>query len=95
MNALALLLPATLVACAAASDPPAPLGDEDKCRAEAAAPLVGRKLDPHTQVEARRLSGAGTVRVIRPGEPVTGEYMTGRLTIDLGPDGRIAGFRCD
>jgi Peptidase inhibitor I78 family len=95
VKSLILPLSAALANCAAAPAAPPIAADADNCRAEAAAGLVGRKLDPRTQDQARRASGAAVVRVIRPGEPVTGEYRTGRLTIDVGGNGRIAGIRCD
>ena len=89
---LILLAPA---ACAAAPRQEAPLPfDEDRCDAAAAARLIGKKASPALGEEARRLSGAAMVRIIRPGDPVTSDYMTSRINVDVGRDGRVTGFRC-
>ena len=92
---LILLMPA---ACAAAprqavAPPPLPF-DEDRCDAAAAARLIGKKASPALGEEARRLSGAAMVRIIRSGDPVTSDYMTSRINVDVGRDGLVTGFRC-
>ncbi len=90
-----------LAGCAAATPaaPPrghdtAPRGDDDICDAAAASVLIGLPASEKNAASALKLSGAGTIKWIRPGEPVTFEYMTSRLIIDVDRDGRIAGFRC-
>ena len=91
---LILLVPA---ACAAAprqeAPPPLPF-DEDRCDAAAAARLIGEKARPALGERARRLSGAAMVRIIRAGDPVTSDYMTSRINVDVGRGGRVTGFRC-
>ena len=76
------------------SSPPVSIGDEDRCDAAAPARLVGQPANDKTGAEALRLSGAGMLRWIRPGDGVTSDYMTSRLNIDVDARGRIAGFRC-
>jgi hypothetical protein len=89
---LILLMPA---ACAAVPRPEAPPPfDEDRCDAAAAARLVGTKASPTLGEQAKRLSGAAMVRIIRAGDPVTSDYMTSRINVDVGRDGRVTGFRC-
>ncbi len=44
--------------------------------------------------EIRRASGAGRIRVIRPGDVVTMDYSESRLNVHIGENGRIASFRC-
>jgi hypothetical protein len=89
---LILLMPA---ACAAAprQEAPPPF-DEDRCDAAAAARLIGKKASPALGEQAKRLSGAAMVRIIRAGDPVTSDYMTSRINVDVGRGGRVTGFRC-
>ncbi len=71
-----------------------PRGDDDVCDAAAASALIGLPASEQNAARALKLSGAGAIKWIRPGEPVTFEYMTSRLIIDVDRGGRIAGFRC-
>jgi len=43
-------------------------------------------------VKAR--TGASIVRVLRPGEATTREFIAGRVNIQLDANGRIAEIRC-
>jgi hypothetical protein len=88
-----------VVGCAAPAAPPerAPAAtfDVDRCDLERVRALVGEPATETVGKRAQALSGAAMLRWIRPGEPVTSEYMTSRLTIDVDARGRIRGFRCD
>ena len=42
----------------------------------------------------RKASGAGRIRIIRPGDVVTMDYSETRLNIEVGADGLIKRFRC-
>jgi hypothetical protein len=65
----------------------------DGCNAQAAQTLVGAAATEAAGKEAQRLAGAETVRWIRPGDPVSQDYNTGRLNIET--DGRrIARISC-
>ena len=89
---LILLMPP---ACASAPRQEAATAfDEDRCDAAAAARLIGKKASPALGEQAKRLSGAAMVRIIRAGDPVTSDYMTSRINVDVGRDGRVTGFRC-
>lgn len=90
---LTLLLPA---ACASAAPPPKaePPLDEDRCDRAAAAVLIGRKATPALGEQARKLAGAAMVRIIRAGDPVTSDYQTSRINVDVGRDGRVSDVRC-
>jgi hypothetical protein len=44
--------------------------------------------------EARRLSGAATIRLIRPGTPASSDYVTDRLTVEVDRKGRIVRLSC-
>jgi hypothetical protein len=84
--------------CAAPAAPPertpAATFDVDRCDLERVQALVGEPATEAIGKRAQALSGAAMLRWIRPGEPVTSEYMTSRLTIDVDARGRIRGFRC-
>jgi hypothetical protein len=58
----------------------------DGCNAQAAQKLIGAAATEAVGKEAQRLAGAETVRWIRPGDPVSQDYNTGRLNIET--DGR-------
>ena len=64
------------------------------CNAAKAQPLVGRARSAKLGAEALRLSGAGTLRWLRPGDIVTMEYREDRLNIELDGKGRVKAVRC-
>jgi hypothetical protein len=64
------------------------------CDAAKAQSLVGRARSATLGAEALRLSGAGTLRWLRPGEIVTMEYREDRLNIELDAKGRVKAIRC-
>jgi hypothetical protein len=72
--------------------PPPP--GEDRCNAARAQRLVGRQASAALAEEARRRTGAETVRWLRPGQIVTMEYRFGRLNIKLDSANRVEGFSC-
>ncbi len=57
-------------------------------------PLVGRARSEALGAEAQRLSGAGRLRWIRPGDAVTMDYRTDRLNIHLDAQDRVEHFSC-
>jgi len=91
----ALVATAALLALAACNPPPAPTATAETgiCNPDAAQRLVGRPkiIDD----EAKRLTGAGSVRQITPGQPVIQNYSNTRLTIETDPaTGRITAASC-
>jgi hypothetical protein len=64
------------------------------CDAAKAQLLVGRQASSELGAEALRLSGAGTLRWLQPGDIVTMEYREGRLNVDLDANGRVNALRC-
>lgn len=74
----------------------APPADENLaviCRPDAAETLAGR--DRITDEQARRLTGASSVRQIQPGQPVTQDYRQERVTIETHPStGKIVRAFC-
>jgi hypothetical protein len=56
--------------------------------------LVGRPADARTMAELRRVTGAGTVRLVRPGESISRDFATDRLTVLLDARARIESLTC-
>ena len=64
------------------------------CNAARAQSLVGRPATSALAAEALRLTGAGMMRWLRPGQIVTMEYREDRLNIELDASNRVRGIRC-
>ncbi|MFR0693088.1 I78 family peptidase inhibitor [Enterobacterales bacterium AE_CKDN230030158-1A_HGKHYDSX7] len=88
---LSLLAVAALAGCSskdsapdaaqpAADNPPALTGT---CNAKAVQSIVGKVVTPTLTEEARRDAGASVARVLTPHQPVTMEYNSQRLNIDV------------
>lgn len=56
---------------------PAPL----TCNAEAAQSAIGKTADAATVERARTAAGGHTVRVLKPGQAITKEYLDGRVNV--------------
>lgn len=56
--------------------------------------LAGHAATPSNLDLARELSGAGSVRVIGPGEPVTEDYSASRLNLEVDDDEVILRAAC-
>jgi hypothetical protein len=56
--------------------------------------LVGRAADRETLAALRAATGAATLRVVRPGDPVSADYVSDRLTIDVDRRERIVRISC-
>lgn len=72
--------------------PPAgsfPTGTKNTCDGERFGPLIGQDA---TALE--RVLFLGQVRVIRPGDLTTEDYVPARLNFNIGPDGRIVSIFC-
>ena len=69
--------------------PATPAPADDTCNAAAYAGLVGQDA---TALE--RVLLMGKVRVIRPGQAVTMDFMPDRINFRVGEDGRIAAITC-
>ncbi|MGN6155436.1 MAG: I78 family peptidase inhibitor [Sphingomicrobium sp.] len=93
---VAILCLAGSCAAAPAIPPPAPSRTLAlrTCNLEAAQPLVGKAADPATLERARELSGARSVRILRPHAPQAMNFNSGRLDVEVDRSGRIARFSC-
>jgi hypothetical protein len=64
------------------------------CDAAPAQSLVGRPATTELAAEAQRLSGAGIVRWLQPGQIVTMEFREDRLNIELDAQNKVVAIRC-
>jgi len=88
----AAALAAVLAGCAGGTPTPArPAGE---CDAGPAHTVIGRTLTPALQEEARKASGAETVRALAPGQVITMEYNSRRLTLQLNRDNVVTRATC-
>lgn len=53
------------------------------CNADKASHISGQRISAQLEQEAKQSSGAGMVRVIRPGQMITKEYRSERLNLQL------------
>lgn len=93
-SAAALLL---AIGCAPLPDraePAAPAAPDGSCRVEGLSELVGRPATEELGAEALRLSGARSLRWIRPGDAVTMDYREDRLNLHLDGQGRLERADC-
>jgi hypothetical protein len=65
-----------------------------KCRDGTVDGLVGQSYDAKIHNLIQRRSHSSTVRVVRPGQPVTMDYRIDRITVSLDERGRIVSARC-
>lgn len=87
------LLP-LLAACAAQESPPAAMpAPGTQCDANAAMKLLGQPADTGT-AEAKRLSGARSVRRYRSGSPITMDFRPDRLNVETDAAGTIVKLSC-
>ncbi len=97
-------LAATLTACASASGggatattpPPdsSPSQESPMCRHDAASRWIGTTLTDAIQEEARKATGAATVRAIGPDDMVTMDFREDRLNIRVDAQRKILSFDC-
>jgi len=78
-----------------APEPPRVTGEEaDPCGAGRVQEMVGRHFDESMRASLRQASGAGSLRVMRPGEAHTLDYRAERLNVRLDDRGRITALDC-
>jgi len=64
------------------------------CNAAAANGAIGQPATAALQSELITKTLAKTLRVVRPGEPVTQDFSSQRLNLEVDGTGRITGARC-
>ena len=65
-----------------------------RCEAAKAQGLVGRPATGALGAEALRLTGAGALRWLQPGQVVTMEFRADRLNIELDARNTVVAIRC-
>lgn len=85
--------PAAAPAAEASSSAAAP-SFSGTCDSSAVAALVGKNADTALVEQAKRQSGAETARVLRPNDPMTMDYNSRRLNIDVSETGVVKQFTC-
>lgn len=74
---------------------PAPMPPRPSCNAETAkATLVGKTADAATVEQAKRSAGGHTVRVLKPGQMITKEYLDGRVNVYVDDKNIIVDVGC-
>jgi hypothetical protein len=77
-----------------APEPPRVSSGEDACGASRVQDRVGRRYDEALGESIREQSGAGTLRVMRPGHAYTLEYREDRLNVRIDENEVITDIGC-
>ncbi|WP_132979502.1 I78 family peptidase inhibitor [Pigmentiphaga sp. D-2] len=97
-SAFALATLAFAAGCAApvpvADTQPAAQAPQGQCQADAAQTLVGQQLSSVLVEEARKASGAGSARVLRPGQAITMEFNQFRVNVEVNRREVVTAIRC-
>ena len=94
MRLPAILLIALPLAACATMPPPGPPPLAESCNAEAASWAMGHAVSDELVERIRVETGSQSVRVIRPGQPVTMDYRGDRVNIKLNERDAIVGISC-
>ena len=89
--AFALTMFAVAACAPVAPLPGVPTGE---CSAKGLDNMVGRLATPSLVNSAKRRAGASVVRVLKPGQIVTMEYLNGRLNVNVDEKNRVKSFTC-
>lgn len=95
-------MPSAAVEPAAAQNPgnvapgePSPMPSRPTCNAAPAkASLVGKTADAATVEQAKTSAGGHTVRVLKPGQMITKEYLDGRVNVHVDENNVIVDIGC-
>lgn len=91
---IARALPVLLLAACAPTPAPEPVQPPPACFVEKAQTLLGRPATQELATEALRLTGARTVRWMRPGMAVTMDYRADRLNILIDDTNMVTRLSC-
>lgn len=72
----------------------APGASNGQCNAQAAQFLLGELANVAATDQAEAATGAETVRVLYPNQPVTQEFVPTRLNLETDQQNRIVNIRC-
>jgi hypothetical protein len=89
--AFALTIFAVAACAPVAPLPGVPTGE---CSAKGLGNLIDGPATPSLVNRAKRRAGASVVRVLKPGQIVTMEYLNGRLNVNVDDRNRVKSFNC-
>lgn len=89
-----ILAVAMLLAAGCATAQETPVRGAGKCDPAKAQRLLGRPATPKLGAQALRLTGAASLRWIRPGDVVTMDYREGRVNLHLDGRDRVKKVAC-
>ena len=89
-----LLAAAILIGVSGCATTSAPESSARSCDASRTQSLVGQSATGEVAAQAQRLSGAGMVRWLQPGQIITMEFRADRLNLVLDAQNRIESIRC-
>lgn len=69
-------------------------GSERECKSDRGQSMIGRAADDRAIASIRRATHSRTVRVVKPGQPVTMDFRPDRLTVEVDHRNRIVSARC-
>jgi hypothetical protein len=82
------------VVAACAPVAPLPGVPTGECSAKGLDNMVGAAATPSLVNRAKRRAGASVVRVLKPGQIVTMEFLSGRLNVNVDEKNRVKSFTC-
>ena len=94
MHKLGLMAPVLLTACAAAQPPVHGVTAGHRCQSGTGASFVGQSATSETGAAILRATHAAVLRWAPPGIMLTMDYRYDRVTVRIGPDGRITSVNC-
>jgi hypothetical protein len=94
MRKLALFAPVLLAACATTGTPVHGVAPAHKCDAAATDRFIGQPGTSETGAAVMQATGATVLRWAPPGAALTMDYREDRVTVHLGPDGKITDIKC-
>ncbi|MNO87955.1 Peptidase inhibitor I78 family protein [compost metagenome] len=92
---VALFSVALLAGCSSTDkQPETTVASADRCNAQPVQTLIGKPVSASLVDEAKRSSGAHVARVLNPNDPVTMDYNSLRLNIDVDAQQVIRQIHC-
>ena len=94
MRKLVLLMPMLPAACATTGTPVHGVAPGHKCDAAGTDRFVGQAGTSESGAAVMQATGAAVLRWAPPGAALTMDYREDRVTVHLGPDGKITEIKC-
>jgi hypothetical protein len=94
MHKLGLLAPILLAACAAAQPPIHGQTPGHTCKATGTDQFIGQTGSSETGGAILRATHAAVLRWAPPGVMLTMDFRADRVTVRLGPDGKVTAINC-